>query len=122
MGLAATLEALSTSTAGTAVARFFAGTSQGAFSSTVPLYYTYWYTREELALRITMYIGITASLGAFSTWVAYLVTLIKSHLPPNKVSPHLHWLISWQILLLLFGLSIPENWKANDRYTNNSDG
>jgi len=86
MGLAATLEALSTSTAGTAVARFFSGTSQGTFSSTVPLYYTYWYTREELALRITMYVGITASLGAFSTWVAYLVTLIKSHLPPNKVS------------------------------------
>jgi MFS transporter, ACS family, DAL5 transporter family protein len=86
MGLAATLEALSTSTAGTAVARFFAGTSRGTFSSTIPLYYTYWYTRDESALRITMYVGITASLGAFSTWVAYLVTLIKSHLPPNKVS------------------------------------
>ena len=86
MGLAATLQALSTSTAGTAVAQFFGGTSQGTFSATVPLYYTYWYTREELALRITMYVGITASLGAFSTWIAYLVTLIKSHLPPIKVT------------------------------------
>jgi hypothetical protein len=88
MGLAATLQTLSTSTAGTAVAQFFGGSSQGTFSATVPLYYTYWYTREELALRITLYVGISASLGAFSTWVAYLVTLIKSHLPPNKVSPH----------------------------------
>jgi hypothetical protein len=63
MGLAATLRALSSSFAGIGVAQFFSGMSQGTLSSSVPLYYTYWYTREELALRLTMYVGIGASLG-----------------------------------------------------------
>jgi len=63
MGLAATLRALSDSVAGTGIAQFFGGMSQGTFSATVPLYYTYWYTREEMALRVTLYVGVGASLG-----------------------------------------------------------
>jgi hypothetical protein len=63
MGLAATLRALSNSFAGIGVAQFFSGMSQGTLSASVPLYYTYWYTREEMALRVTMYVGIGASLG-----------------------------------------------------------
>ena len=66
MGLAATLRALSNSVAGTGVAQFFGGMSQGTFSATVPLYYTYWYTREEIALRVTLYVGVGASLGNLS--------------------------------------------------------
>lgn len=100
MGLAATLRALSNSVAAISVANFFSGMTQGTFSASVPLYYTYWYTREEMALRITMYVGIAASLGknyhmnmklisgSFSTYVAYAVSLIKSHLPPSKVKPY----------------------------------
>lgn len=65
MGLAATLQALSNSVMGTGAARFIGGMSQGTFSSTVPLYYTYWYTREEMAFRMTLYVGVGASLGTF---------------------------------------------------------
>jgi MFS transporter, ACS family, DAL5 transporter family protein len=63
MGLAATLQALSNSIMGTAAARFIGGLSQGTFSATIPLYYTYWYTREEMALRMALYVGVGASLG-----------------------------------------------------------
>jgi hypothetical protein len=63
MGLAATLRALSDSFAGIGVAQFFSGMSQGTLSASIPLYYTYWYTREEMALRVTLYVGIGASLG-----------------------------------------------------------
>ena len=63
LGLAATLRALSSSFAGIGVAQFFSGMSQGTLSSSVPLYYTYWYTREEMALRVTLYVGLGASLG-----------------------------------------------------------
>src|SRR6266496_4483381 len=63
MGLAATLRALSSSVAGIGIAQFFGGMSQGTFSATIPLYYTYWYTREEMAMRVTLYVGVGASLG-----------------------------------------------------------
>jgi predicted MFS family arabinose efflux permease len=63
MGLSAILQAISSSFTATSVGRFISGMSQGTFSSTVPLYYTYWYTREEMALRVTLYIGVGASLG-----------------------------------------------------------
>jgi sugar phosphate permease len=63
MGLAATLRAVSNSVAVISIAQFFSGMTQGTFSASVPLYYTYWYTREEMALRITVYVGIGASLG-----------------------------------------------------------
>ena len=100
MGLAATLQAVSNSMLGTSAARFIGGMSQGTFSATVPLYFTYWYTREEMALRLTLYFGVGASLGtftdndrlilgAFSTYVAYAVSLINSHLPPIKVQLYL---------------------------------
>ena len=63
MGLTGTLRAVSSSVAGTGIAQFFGGMSQGTFSTTVPLYYTHWYTREEMALRVTLYVGVGASLG-----------------------------------------------------------
>ena len=62
-GLSSILKAISSSFAATSVAQFFNGSSQGTFSSTVPLYYTYWYTRDEMAIRVSLYYGIGAALG-----------------------------------------------------------
>lgn len=46
------------------VCRLFIGLGEAGFGAAVPLYYGLWYRRDEVALRISLYVGAGSLAGA----------------------------------------------------------
>lgn len=72
--------------------RLFIGIGEAGFGSAVPLYYGLWYRRDEIATRISLYVGAGSLSGAFGGLIAYGVSFIRSHID------------TWRILFLIEGL------------------
>ena len=93
-GLASTLQAAAYNYDGILVCRIFIGIGEAGFGPTVPLYYSIWYKRNEIAIRNAVFIGCGALAGVFGGLIAYGVTFIKN----SSIGA------SWKILFLIEGL------------------
>ncbi|OAX85410.1 hypothetical protein ACJ72_00221 [Emergomyces africanus] len=91
-GVAASAQAGGYNFAGIAAARFFVGLFEAGFAPTAIYYFTLWYTREEVAFRTAIYVGMAALSGAFGGLIAYAVTLINTNFG------------HWRILFLAEGI------------------
>lgn len=91
-GVASTAQAGAHNFAGVVVCRLFIGLGEAGFGAAVPLYYGLWYRREEIATRISLYVGAGSLAGAFGGLIAYGVSFIHSHIE------------TWRILFLIEGL------------------
>eukprot|EP01117_Protostelium_nocturnum_P014191 TRINITY_DN5375_c0_g1_i1.p1 TRINITY_DN5375_c0_g1~~TRINITY_DN5375_c0_g1_i1.p1 ORF type:complete len:503 (-),score=152.58 TRINITY_DN5375_c0_g1_i1:99-1562(-) len=89
-GLCSALQAVCTNFAGLATTRFFLGLFEAGYGPAVPLYFSFWYKRNEMALRNALFIGSSASAGAFSGLIAYAVDDIDTTM-----------MAKWKILFLL---------------------
>ncbi|CAE6511030.1 unnamed protein product [Rhizoctonia solani] len=88
-GLASTLQAAVFNFQGLLAARFFLGIFEAGFGPMVPLYYTFFYTKHEMGLRLAVWFGFAAVAGAFGGLIAYGVQHIHSYLA------------NWRILFLV---------------------
>ncbi|EEH05392.1 conserved hypothetical protein [Histoplasma capsulatum G186AR] len=77
---------------GVAVARFFTGLCEAGFAPTIVFYLTIWYTRDEVAFRTALLVGMAALSGAFSGLISYAISLINTNIG------------RWRILFLIEGL------------------
>ncbi|EKD00481.1 hypothetical protein A1Q2_05146 [Trichosporon asahii var. asahii CBS 8904] len=91
-GIASTAQAGATNFAGMVVCRLFIGIGEAGFGAAVSLYYALWYRREEIATRISLYVGAGSLAGCFGGLIAYGVSFIHSHVD------------TWRILFLIEGL------------------
>lgn len=64
-GLASTAQAGAHNFASMVVCRLFIGLGEAGFGAAVPLYYGLWYRRDEVALRISLYVGAGSLAGAY---------------------------------------------------------
>ncbi|EIM20884.1 MFS general substrate transporter [Wallemia mellicola CBS 633.66] len=92
-GLCASLEAATFNFSSLAACRWFLGHFEALFGPVVVYYLTLFYTKKEIAMRISIWFGIAAIAGAFSGAIAYGVQTIEQ--PAIK---------HWQILFLIEGL------------------
>ncbi|KAG9082166.1 hypothetical protein FS749_007065, partial [Ceratobasidium sp. UAMH 11750] len=91
-GLASTLQAVAFNFQGLLAARFFLGVFEAGFGPMIPLYFTFFYTRNEIGVRLAVWFGFAAVAGAFGGLIAYGVQ-------------HIHGPIAnWRILFLVEGL------------------
>ncbi|KAF3479510.1 uncharacterized protein GIQ15_06486 [Arthroderma uncinatum] len=91
-GVAAAAGAGAFNFAGLATSRFFIGLFEAAFAPTAVFHLTLWYTRSELALRTSIFIGMSAFSGAFGGLIAYGISLINTNIG------------HWRVLFLVEGL------------------
>ena len=87
--LGATCMAATKNPAGVYTARLFVGIGEAMFGQAVPLYFSYWYTKKEIAKRLALYISAGALAGAFGGLIAFGVASI-----PNPAIP------AWRCLFL----------------------
>ncbi|CEL53770.1 putative transporter C1002,16c OS=Schizosaccharomyces pombe (strain 972 / ATCC 24843) GN=SPAC1002.16c PE=3 SV=1 [Rhizoctonia solani AG-1 IB] len=90
-GVASTLQAAAFNFQGLLAARFFLGIFEAGFGPMVPLYYTFFYTKHEMGVRLAVWFGFAAVAGAFGGLIAYGVQHINSYLA------------NWRILFLVEG-------------------
>ncbi|KAI1319395.1 major facilitator superfamily domain-containing protein [Xylariaceae sp. FL0255] len=74
------------------VARLFIGVGEAIFGQSVVLHYSLWYKKEEIAVRLALFIGAGVLAGAFGGLIAYGVSFIQSSIE------------TWRILFLIEGL------------------
>ncbi|KAM0753497.1 MFS general substrate transporter [Meredithblackwellia eburnea MCA 4105] len=109
-GIASSAQAGATSFAGIVVCRLFIGIGEAAFGTAVPLYFSRWYRREEVAKRNSFYIGAGALAGTFGGLIAYGVGHLHSHLQPFRILFLIEGLptILFAALILVWLPSTPE--------------
>ncbi|QRW24544.1 major facilitator superfamily transporter [Rhizoctonia solani] len=88
-GLASTLQAAAFNFQGLLATRFFLGVFEAGFGPMIPLYYTFFYTKHEMGVRLSIWFGFAAVAGAFGGLIAYGVQHINSYLA------------NWRILFLV---------------------
>ncbi|KAF7325662.1 MFS general substrate transporter [Mycena kentingensis (nom. inval.)] len=91
-GLSATLMSTAQNFAGMMTARVFLGVFEAGFGPVVPLYFSFFYTRQEIGLRMAYWFGFAAVAGAFGGLIAFGIQ-------------HAHLAIAnWRFLFLIEGL------------------
>ncbi|KAL7419304.1 hypothetical protein Q5752_006141 [Cryptotrichosporon argae] len=90
--IGATCQAAAFNRAGLFVCRLFVGVGEAMFGQAMALHLTYWYTKEDLAKRIGLFISAGSLSGAFGGLIAYGVTSIKNAS-----------IAQWRILFLIEG-------------------
>ncbi|KZV90269.1 MFS general substrate transporter [Exidia glandulosa HHB12029] len=91
-GIASTLMATAFNLAGLLVCRLFIGIFEAGFGPTVPLYMSFFYTKEELGLRMAYWFGFAAVSGAFSGLIAYGIQQVHSSVA------------NWKLLFIIEGI------------------
>ncbi len=91
-GLAATLQATTTSWAGMMACRFFLGLFEAGFGPGIPYLLSFFYLRHELGLRIALFFSAAPLATTFAGALAYGIT-----------SGHAH-IANWRLLFLVEGL------------------
>lgn len=92
-GLFASFQSLSTSFTSLLILRLLLGLSEAAFSPGLPFYMSFFYKREELALRTGLVIAAAPLATSFAGSLAWLITRLGQHGP---VAP-------WRLLFLVEG-------------------
>ena len=92
-GLFASLQSLSTSFSALLLLRALLGISEAAFGPGVPFYLSFFYRREELALRTGLFISAAPLATAFASSLAWIITKAGNSVP---IAP-------WRMLFLVEG-------------------
>ncbi|KAI5785573.1 major facilitator superfamily domain-containing protein, partial [Peziza echinospora] len=90
-GTIACLQALTTSFTSLFILRLLLGVLEAAFSPGIPFYLSFFYRREELALRIGLIVAAAPLANAYSGSLAWVITSLKTPLAP------------WRLLLIAEG-------------------
>ncbi|KAJ7170257.1 MFS general substrate transporter [Mycena crocata] len=91
-GLSSTLMSTAFNFAGLMTARVFLGIFESGFGPVIPLYFSFFYTKEEMGVRMAYWFGFAAVAGAFGGVLAFGVQ-------------HIHAAIeNWRILFIIEGL------------------
>ncbi|ORY95291.1 high-affinity nicotinic acid transporter [Syncephalastrum racemosum] len=70
-GICSICQSATHNAAGLIACRFFLGAFETGVGPSTPLFLSFWYQREELALRVALYFGASTIAGAFSGAIAY---------------------------------------------------
>ena len=92
-GIIASLQALTTSFPSMLVLRALLGISEAAFSPGVPFYLSFFFRREELALRAGIQVSAAPLAASFAGSLAWVITRLGQHGP----------LAPWRLLFLVEG-------------------
>lgn len=92
-GLLASLQCVATSFSFLLVLRALLGVSEAAFGPGVPFYLSFFYKREELALRTGLFISAAPLATSFASSLAWVITKLGEHGP---IAP-------WRLLFLIEG-------------------
>jgi MFS family permease len=92
-GLTASVQCLSTSFSSLLVLRALLGISEAAFGPGVPFYLSFFYNREELALRTGLFISAAPLATSFASTLAWLIVKAGSY---SSIAP-------WRLLFLIEG-------------------
>ncbi|KAJ7247876.1 MFS general substrate transporter [Mycena haematopus] len=91
-GLSSTLMATAFDFGGLMSGRVFLGIFEAGFGPVIPLYFSFFYTKEEMGVRMAYWFGFAAVAGAFGGLIAFGVQ-------------HAHAAIhNWRILFLIEGI------------------
>ncbi|KAF8636920.1 hypothetical protein AX17_003171 [Amanita inopinata Kibby_2008] len=91
-GLSSTLMASGFSFGGLIVCRVLLGIFEAGFGPGIPLYFSLFYTKAEMGLRMAYWFGFAAVAGAFGGLIAFGIQHIKSSVP------------SWKLLFIFEGI------------------
>ncbi|KAI0716553.1 MFS general substrate transporter [Earliella scabrosa] len=91
-GLCSVLMATSFNFPGLFVARLGLGVFEAGFGPGIPLYMSYFYTKEEIGLRMASWFGFAAVAGAFGGLIAFGVQHIQSSVA------------NWKLLFIIEGI------------------
>ncbi|KAF9239791.1 major facilitator superfamily domain-containing protein [Melanogaster broomeanus] len=100
-GISSTLSASAFNFAGIVCARVGVGIFEAGFGPAIPLYFSFFYTKEELGLRMGYWFGFAAVAGAFGGLIAYGVQNIN-YGPP--LTGGVGGQSDWKILFLMEGI------------------
>ena len=92
-GLLASLQAISSSFMVLVVLRLLLGISEAAFGPGVPFYLSFFYKRDELALRTGLFISAAPLATSFAASLAWVITKVSEHI---AITP-------WRMLFLVEG-------------------
>lgn len=92
-GLIASLQSLTTNFTGMVVLRALLGISEAAFSPGVPFYLSFFFRREELALRAGMQVSAAPLAASFAGSLAWIITKLGEKSP----------FAPWRLLFLVEG-------------------
>lgn len=91
-GVTSTLMSTGFNFAGVVVARVFLGVFEAGFGPAIPLYFSFFYTKAEMGLRMAYWFGFAAVAGAFGGLIAFGVQ-------------HIHSSVSnWRLLFIIEGI------------------
>ncbi|KAG7448801.1 MFS general substrate transporter [Guyanagaster necrorhizus] len=91
-GLSSTLMSTAFNFGGLFTARVFLGIFEAGFGPGIPLYFSLFYTREEMGLRMAYWFGFAAVSGAFGGLIAFGISM------SNVTIAH------WRLLLIVEGV------------------
>ena len=92
-GLIASLQSVTNSFSAMLILRALLGVSEAAFGPGVPFYLSFFYKRDELALRTGLFISAAPLATSFASSLAWVITKAGKR---NQISP-------WRMLFLLEG-------------------
>ncbi|KXN84387.1 hypothetical protein AN958_12646 [Leucoagaricus sp. SymC.cos] len=90
-GLSSTLMASAFNFAGLIVARLFLGIFEAGFGPAIPLYFSFFYTKQEMGLRMAYWFGFAAVAGAFGGLIAFGIQHAQTHIS------------NWRLLFIVEG-------------------
>ncbi|KIK70277.1 hypothetical protein GYMLUDRAFT_213497 [Collybiopsis luxurians FD-317 M1] len=91
-GICSTLMSTAFSFGGLITTRVFLGVFEAGFAPAIPLYFSLFYTKEEMGLRMAYWFGFAAVAGAFGGILAFAIE--------NAVIPF----SNWRLLFIIEGL------------------
>ncbi|KAG6379959.1 MFS general substrate transporter [Boletus reticuloceps] len=102
-GICSTLSASAFNFGGLICTRLGLGVFEAGFGPAIPLYFSFFYTRSELGLRMGYWFGFAAVAGAFGGLIAFGVQQINFGLP-LKTAGGSGGESDWRILFLIEGI------------------
>ncbi|KAF8549086.1 MFS general substrate transporter [Imleria badia] len=102
-GICSTLSASSFNFAGLMCSRLGLGVFEAGFGPAIPLYFSFFYTRSELGLRMGYWFGFAAVAGAFGGLIAFGVQQLN-YGPPLTTAGGSGGESDWRILFLIEGI------------------
>ncbi|KAL9710214.1 hypothetical protein Ac2012v2_006510 [Leucoagaricus gongylophorus] len=70
---------------GLVVCRLFLGVFDSGFGPVIPLYFSFFYTKREMGLRMAYWFGFATVAGAFGGLIAFGIQHIRSHISNWKI-------------------------------------
>ncbi|KAF8652407.1 hypothetical protein AX16_004435 [Volvariella volvacea WC 439] len=91
-GLSSTLMSTGTNFVGLVVSRLFIGIFEAGFGPAIPLYFSFFYTKTEMGLRMAYWFGFAAVAGAFGGLIAFGIQHVNTSIQ------------NWRLLFIIEGI------------------